>query len=93
MDRLHPSRLLATIPVMVVVAIFVFPVAARSGRSRGDIAGEDATAAQIAAVRTQLGLDRRFFEQLWSGSAECCRGTSALDFLEPAGQPAHRAAH
>jgi peptide/nickel transport system permease protein len=63
-------RLLATIPVMVVVAIFVFVLLRLApGDPAAIIAGEDATAAQISAVRTQLGLDRPIFEQfiVWLG--------------------------
>ena len=63
-------RLLATIPVMVVVAIFVFFLLRLApGDPAAIIAGEDATAAQISAVRTQLGLDRTIFEQfiVWLG--------------------------
>ena len=44
-------RLLATIPVMVVVAVFVFFLLRLApGDPAAIIAGEDATAAQIAAV-------------------------------------------
>jgi peptide/nickel transport system permease protein len=63
-------RLLATIPVMAVVAIFVFVLLRLApGDPAAIIAGEDATAAQISAVRTQLGLDRPIFEQfiVWLG--------------------------
>ena len=63
-------RLLATIPVMVVVAIFVFFLLRLApGDPVAIIAGEDATAAQIAAVRFKLGLDRPIFEQfvVWLG--------------------------
>jgi peptide/nickel transport system permease protein len=64
-------RLLATIPVMVVVAIFVFFLLRLApGDPAAIIAGEDATAAQIAAVRGKLGLDRPVFEQfvVWLGA-------------------------
>jgi peptide/nickel transport system permease protein len=64
-------RLLATIPVMVVVAIFVFFLLRLApGDPVAIIAGEDATAAQLAAVRTKLGLDRPVFEQfvVWFGA-------------------------
>jgi peptide/nickel transport system permease protein len=64
-------RLLATIPVMVVVAIFVFFLLRLApGDPAAIIAGEDATAAQIAAVRTKLGLDRPVIEQflVWFGA-------------------------
>lgn len=63
-------RLLATIPVMVVVAVFVFFLLRFApGDPAAIIAGEDATAAQIAAVRAKLGLDRPVLEQfiLWLG--------------------------
>jgi peptide/nickel transport system permease protein len=63
-------RLLATIPVMVVVAVFVFFLLRFApGDPAAIIAGEDATAAQIASVRAKLGLDRPVLEQfvLWLG--------------------------
>jgi peptide/nickel transport system permease protein len=63
-------RLLATIPVMVVVAVFVFFLLRLApGDPAAIIAGEDATAATIAAVRTKLGLDRPILEQfvVWVG--------------------------
>jgi peptide/nickel transport system permease protein len=63
-------RLLATIPVMVVVAIFVFFLLRLApGDPAAIISGEDATAAQIAAVRAKLGLDRPILEQfvVWLG--------------------------
>ena len=57
-------RLLATIPVMVVVAVFVFFLLRLApGDPAAIIAGEDATAEQIAAVRGKLGLDRPILEQ------------------------------
>jgi peptide/nickel transport system permease protein len=63
-------RLLATIPVMAVVAVFVFFLLRLApGDPAAIIAGEDATAAQIAAVRGKLGLDRPILEQfvVWLG--------------------------
>jgi peptide/nickel transport system permease protein len=62
-------RLFATLPVMAVVAIFVFfLVRFAPGDPAAIIAGEDATAEAIAAVRTKLGLDRPVLEQfaIWS---------------------------
>ena len=61
-------RLVATIPVMVVVAVFVFFLLRLApGDPVAIIAGEDATAEQLAAVRSKLGLDRPILEQfaLW----------------------------
>ena len=63
-------RLLATIPVMAVVAIFVFFLLRLApGDPAAIIAGEDATAAQIAAVRSKLGLDQPILQQfvVWIG--------------------------
>src|SRR5690349_12912844 len=61
-------RLLATIPVMAVVAIFVFFLLRLApGDPAAIIAGDDATTESIAAVREKLGLDRPVLEQfsLW----------------------------
>jgi len=64
-------RLLATIPVMGVVAIFVFSLLYLTpGDPAIIIAGDYATADDIAKIREKLGLDRpflvRFGEWLWS---------------------------
>ena len=57
-------RLLATIPVMGVVAVFVFFLLRFApGDPAAIIAGDDATVAQIAAIRAKLGLDRPVLEQ------------------------------
>ncbi|MFM9942870.1 MAG: ABC transporter permease [Hyphomicrobiaceae bacterium] len=61
-------RLFATIPVMGVVAVFVFFLLRFApGDPAAIIAGEDATVEHIAAVRAKLGLDRPVLEQfgLW----------------------------
>ncbi len=68
MIRYILGRLLATIPVMVVVTVFVFfLLRIAPGDPAAIIAGEDATAEAIAAVREKLGLDRPMLEQfgLW----------------------------
>src|SRR5260370_22798960 len=64
-------RLLAVLPVMAVVALFVFFLLRFApGDPAAIIAGEDATSEAIAAVRAKLGLDRPVAEQfvvcLWS---------------------------
>src|SRR5258708_1014056 len=64
-------RLFATLPVMAVVALFVFFLLRLApGDPAAIIAGEDATSEAIAAVRAQLRLDRPVAEQfvvwLWS---------------------------
>jgi peptide/nickel transport system permease protein len=64
-------RLIATIPVMVVVALFVFFLLHLTpGDPAAVIAGDEATPADIEAVRRKLGLDRPIWEQfglyVWS---------------------------
>ena len=57
-------RILATIPVMAVVAIFVFALLYLSpGDPAAIIAGDTATVDDIARIRAQLGLDRPFYIQ------------------------------
>ncbi|WP_420393943.1 ABC transporter permease [Acuticoccus sp.] len=63
-------RLLSTIPVMSVVAIFVFMLLRLApGDPAALIAGDDATLADIEAIRGRLGLDLPIWEQfvLWIG--------------------------
>ena len=64
-------RLLATIPVLGVVALVVFGILHFSpGDPAALIAGDSATPQQVAAMRAKLGLDRPVWEQfgswLWS---------------------------
>ncbi len=63
-------RVLATIPVMAVVAIFVFALLYLSpGDPAAIIAGDTATVEDIARIRAMLGLDRpvyiQFAEWVW----------------------------
>ncbi len=64
-------RLLATIPVLVVVALVVFSILHLSpGDPAALIAGDQATVEQIAEMRAKLGLDRPIWEQFatWVGT-------------------------
>jgi peptide/nickel transport system permease protein len=57
-------RLLATIPVMVVVALFVFVLLHLTpGDPAAIIAGDDASPVEIDGIRRKLGLDRPIWEQ------------------------------
>ncbi|MBL8701994.1 MAG: ABC transporter permease [Alphaproteobacteria bacterium] len=57
-------RLLATIPVMAVVALFVFLLLHLTpGDPAAVIAGDEASPAEIEGVRRKLGLDRPIWEQ------------------------------
>lgn len=61
-------RLLATIPVMLIVAVFVFLMLRLTpGDPAAIIAGDNANAEQIALIRTRLGLDQPIVSQfaLW----------------------------
>jgi len=58
------KRLLAIIPVMVFVALFVFLLLHLTpGDPAAIIAGDEATPAAIEAIRHKLGLDRPIYEQ------------------------------
>lgn len=64
-------RLLATIPVLVIVALVVFSILhIAPGDPAAVIAGDQATPEQILAIRAKLGLDLPMHEQfvLWVGN-------------------------
>ncbi|MFZ4481297.1 MAG: ABC transporter permease, partial [Rhodoferax sp.] len=64
-------RLLATLPVVVLVALFVFLLLRLApGDPAAVIAGEHATSVDIERIRAMLGLDRPLHEQffLWAGT-------------------------
>src|SRR5260370_40863409 len=57
-------RVLATIPVMAVVALFVFSLLfIAPGDPAAVIAGDQATPEQVERIRQSLGLDRPFLVQ------------------------------
>ena len=65
------QRLLATIPVLAMVAIFVFLMLRLTpGDPAAIIAGDSATTAQIAEIRERLGLNEPIPEQFvtWIGN-------------------------
>jgi len=69
------KRLLATIPVMGVVALFVFSLLYISpGDPAAVIAGDIATEADIARIRAQLGLDQPYFARFGTGLLALARG-------------------
>src|SRR5512146_2365255 len=68
-------RILATIPVMAVVAIFVFALLYLSpGDPAAIIAGDTATAADIARIRAALGLDQPVYIQFGEWTWRLLRG-------------------
>jgi peptide/nickel transport system permease protein len=65
------KRLLATVPVMLVVAVVVFMMLRlTTGDPAAIIAGDNATSQDVAAIRAHLGLDRPLVEQfvIWFGN-------------------------
>jgi peptide/nickel transport system permease protein len=69
--RYIARRLVATIPVMAVVATFVFLLLRlTTGDPAAIIAGDNATAQDVAAIRGKLGLDQPVVQQfaIWLGN-------------------------
>jgi peptide/nickel transport system permease protein len=63
-------RLLDTIPVLLVVAVFIFLMLRLTPSDPAAIiAGDNANAEQVAQIRSQLGLDQPMMQQffIWSG--------------------------
>lgn len=68
-------RLLAVIPVLAIVGVLVFSLLRLTpGDPAAVLAGDYATPEQVAAIRTQMGLDRPLPEQLLSWSARIFQG-------------------
>ena len=68
-------RLLATIPVLMVVGLFTFALLrVTPGDPAALIAGLQATPEQVEAVRTKLGLDRSLTVQLGAWVRDLARG-------------------
>src|SRR4030088_1040407 len=59
-------RILSTLPVMAIVALFVFSLLyIAPGDPAAVIAGDQATPADVERIRQNLGLDRPFLVQFW----------------------------
>ncbi|MSP89119.1 MAG: ABC transporter permease [Alphaproteobacteria bacterium] len=75
-------RLLATIPVMAIVGIFVFMLLHLTpGDPAAIIAGDNATEQNIAAIRARLGLDRPLHEQFASWVWNTVRGDLGISMF------------
>ena len=69
------KRVLATIPVMVVVALFVFLMLRLSpGDPAAVIAGDYATAEDVERIRTQLGLNDPIHVQMLNWLGQLAQG-------------------
>ncbi|MFN0305692.1 MAG: ABC transporter permease [Burkholderiales bacterium] len=74
-------RLAATIPVLLVVAVIVFLILRLTpGDPAAIIAGDNASAEQMAAIRTTLGLDRPLVVQFGSWLLDMVRGRLGESF-------------
>lgn len=68
-------RLLATIPVLVIVGVFVFALLQLTpGDPAAVLAGDYATPEQVAAIRAQLGLDQPVLTQFTTWAGRILRG-------------------
>jgi peptide/nickel transport system permease protein len=69
MIALVAKRILATVPVLGVVALVVFLMLRLSGDPAAILAGDTASPQQVEQVRVALGLDRPIHEQFvtWIG--------------------------
>ena len=69
------KRVLATIPVMIIVAVLVFALLRLApGDPASVIAGDYATAEDIARIREQLGLNDPLLVQLWRWGLQLAHG-------------------
>src|SRR5258708_33471756 len=75
-------RLLGTIPVMLVVALFIFLMLRLTPSDPAAIiAGDNATTEQVAKIRGQLGLDRPMVEQFFIWSSKVLSGDFGESFF------------
>ena len=75
-------RVLATVPVLAVVAVVVFAILHLSpGDPAALIAGDHATPQQVEASRARLGLDRPVHEQFFGWLARLSRGDLGISIF------------
>jgi peptide/nickel transport system permease protein len=75
-------RLLGTIPVLLVVAVFIFLMLRLTPSDPAAIiAGDNANAEQVAQIRSQLGLDQPMMQQFFIWSAKVLTGDFGESFF------------
>ncbi|GAB1576090.1 ABC transporter permease [Bordetella petrii] len=75
-------RLLATVPVMVMVAVVVFAMLRLTpGDPAAILAGDDATGAQLEAIRQSMGLDQPILTQFGVWMGQLARGDLGVSLL------------
>src|SRR6478752_3389866 len=76
------KRVVATVPVMGIVALTVFLLLRLSpGDPASVIAGDYATAEQIARIRTQLGLDQPIYTQFFTWIGQLAHGNLGVSIF------------
>jgi peptide/nickel transport system permease protein len=76
------KRVLATIPVFAIVTIFVFLLLHMTpGDPAVVIGGDYASSDQIAAIRSQLGLDRPLFDQFMTWLIQLSKGNLGVSIF------------
>ncbi|MFT8705364.1 ABC transporter permease [Bifidobacterium aquikefiricola] len=82
MGRYVGKRLLSAIPVLFIVGIIAFVLSHLSG---GDparvVAGNDATQAQVEAIRQQMGLNQSLPVQLWQWMINIVHGNLGYSYI------------
>lgn len=75
-------RLVATIPVLLFVAVFVFLLLRLTpGDPAAIIAGDNATSDQVDQIRAKLGLDESLLTQFWIWSGRALAGDFGESFF------------
>jgi peptide/nickel transport system permease protein len=76
------ARLLATIPVMGVVAVVVFAILRLTpGDPAAIIAGDSATTEQLEQIRIQMGLDKPLYIQFFVWAGQILRGDLGISLI------------
>src|ERR1700690_4500365 len=75
-------RILATIPVMAVVALFVFPLLRLTpGDPAAILAGDNATPEQLERIRTSLGLNEPLYTQFFTWIGKLLHGDLGVSLI------------
>jgi len=75
-------RLLATVPVMIMVAVVVFAMLRLTpGDPAAILAGDDATGAQLEQIRKSMGLDQPILTQFGVWMGQLARGDLGVSLL------------
>ena len=82
MIRYMMKRLVSAIPVVIIVGIIAFVLTHLTGGDPARVlAGNDATDEQVAAIRTEMGLDAPLANQLWSWLVNLLHGDLGYSYI------------